>query len=232
MNIKILDNSIFMLRAYQALRNDKKLLISRCFALIMIAGSFVINFYAGTYADKSESNSVTDIILSNIPVYQVDDLFTYGIRAFALFMIMWSIRYPRQMPYIIKSIALFIIIRALFVSLTHIGPFPIRSSIEDTDFISKMNFWADLFFSGHTWLPFLLWLIFWQHRWYFLRYVFIIASVMFGVIVLLGHLHYSIDVLAAFFITYAINDINKLIFVHDKRVFDLDVLKEEEILKK
>ncbi|MDP2670532.1 MAG: hypothetical protein Q8O99_06590 [bacterium] len=55
---------------------------------------------------------------------------------------------------------------------------------------------------------------------------------MFGVIVLLGHLHYSIDVLAAFFITYAINDINKLIFVHDKRVFDLDVLKEEEILKK
>jgi membrane-associated phospholipid phosphatase len=53
-------------------------------------------------------------------------------------------------------------------------------------------------------------LILWDNR--LLRYIFLCASVVFGVVVLLGHLHYSIDVFAAFFITYGIYQIATKLF--------------------
>jgi len=49
--------------------------------------------------------------------------------------------------------------------------------------------------------------------------MFIFLSISFGVIVLLGHLHYSIDVLAAFFITYTIRHINEILRTKDKAYF-------------
>ena len=60
----------------------------------------------------------------------------------------------------------------------------------------------DLFFSGHTGAPFLMALVFWPHK--RLRYIFLAWSGFFAVVVLLGHIHYTIDVLSAFFITYGI----------------------------
>ncbi|MCL5009147.1 MAG: hypothetical protein M1400_02270, partial [Patescibacteria group bacterium] len=53
-----------------------------------------------------------------------------------------------------------------------------------------------------------------------LRYVFLAASVVFGAAVLLGHLHYSIDVFSAFFITYGIYRIAVKIFPADSKLFD------------
>ncbi len=52
-----------------------------------------------------------------------------------------------------------------------------------------------------------------------MRYLFIFSAVFFGMVVLLGHLHYSIDVMAAFFITYTINHINEIIWKKDKLYF-------------
>jgi hypothetical protein len=68
----------------------------------------------------------------------------------------------------------------------------------------------DLFFSGHTGYPFLLALIFWNIP--VLRYFFFLCSIAGGVVVLLGHLHYSIDVFSAFFIAYGVFEIAKKIF--------------------
>jgi len=65
-------------------------------------------------------------------------------------------------------------------------------------------------------MPFLLALMFWNNK--VLRYVFLGFSILFAVVVLLGHLHYSIDVLSAFFITYTIFDICKFIFKKDRQI--------------
>jgi len=54
----------------------------------------------------------------------------------------------------------------------------------------------------------------------FCVYFFIAASIFFGVVVLLGHLHYSIDVLAAFFITYSIYRLAVLFFPRAKKLSD------------
>jgi membrane-associated phospholipid phosphatase len=71
----------------------------------------------------------------------------------------------------------------------------------------------DMFFSSHTGLPFLMSLIFWGN--YRLRIFFILASMILAASVLLGHLHYSIDVFAAYFITYTIFHIAQKFFKQD-----------------
>ncbi|MEK7117115.1 MAG: phosphatase PAP2-related protein [Patescibacteria group bacterium] len=196
---------------------DKQFLTSFLMSIIFLAASIVINFYAGTYATESISNSVTDIILSNTRAYDLDGVFVYGSIIFFFFIVFVCAMRPHQMPFAVKSIALFIIIRSIFITLTHIGPFPSQIYI-DSNILNKLTFGGDLFFSGHTGLPFLLALVFWKDK--IIRYIFILFSLTFAVVVLLSHMHYTIDVLSAFFITYTIFHIAEFAFSKDKMDWD------------
>ncbi len=196
--------------------DDKKLRRTTIFALLFLVVSFFVNFYAGTYATREASNSVTDLILNNIRVFDVDGIYVYGFLAFCVFAASFCAFEPKRIPFFAKSVALFTITRSLFVVLTHIGPFPSQLNI-DSILFSKFSFTADLFFSAHTGLPFLMALIFWESKRF--RVLFIALSVFFAVAVLLGHLHYSIDVVAAYFITYTIFHVSRTIFKKDQEMF-------------
>jgi len=185
-------------------------------AVFLLVASLLINWYAGTYATEKASNAVTDIILSNIAPRDVDVVYVYGPIVFWLFIAFLCFKDLHKLPFTFKSIALFVAIRSVFVSLTHIGPFPSQIPIE-SDLISWFAFSGDLFFSGHTGLAFLMALVFWDNR--FLRILFIGVSILFGVVVLLAHLHYSIDVLSAFFITYTIYHMARVFFKKDEQIF-------------
>ena len=118
----------------------------------------------------------------------------------------------------LKAIGLFLVIRSFFVVLTHIQPFPAHVHIDISTGISGVFMsGSDLFFSSHTGLPFLMALVFWDDV--YMRIFSIIASIFFGAIVLMAHLHYSIDVFAAFFITYTIFHIARRWFKKDYVVF-------------
>ncbi len=197
---------------------DKNFLFSIGTAFLFLFISFFINFYAGMYATESASNSVTDVVLSNIRVYDVDGIFVYGALAFWIFISLLCLYDPKKIPFTLKSIALFVIIRAIFISLTHIGPFPTAMIVDSGELMKKFSFGGDLFFSGHTGLPFLMALVFWKNK--YLRWLFVASSIVFGTVVLLGHLHYSIDVLSAFFITYTIYHIAKFLFKKDEVLFN------------
>jgi uncharacterized membrane protein len=196
---------------------DKSFLTSLLAAFLLLIISLVINFYAGAYATEKASNSVTDIVLSNIRVYDVDAMFIYGPVVFWIFIAILLLFEPKRIPFALKSIALFTIIRAIFISLTHIGPFPTQLIIDASKIMDKFAFGGDLFFSGHTGLPFLMALVFWHNI--YLRWIFIFTSLTFGAVVLMGHLHYSIDVLSAFFITYTIFHISLFLFKKDRALF-------------
>ncbi len=195
---------------------DKDFTFSVIIAFLLFAVSFGVNFLAGTYASNVASNPVTDIILSNTRVYDVDFLFTYGMFMVWIPVIFLCLKHPRRIPFVLKSIAIFILIRSVFISLTHIAIFPTHVDVT-SGFNSIMNFTGDLFFSGHTGLPFLMSLVFWQYK--NLRYYFIACSLFFGTVVLLGHVHYSIDVFGAFFITYSIFHIAEFLFKKDRSLF-------------
>ncbi len=117
---------------------------------------------------------------------------------------------PRYFPFTLKVLAMFIVIRSIFIILTHIGPYYEFAPLPPNKLMGSISFGGDLFFSGHTGVPFLMALIFWSFAW--LRLTFIARSGIAGLGVLLSHIHYSIDVVAAFFITYAIFEMAKNFF--------------------
>ncbi|OGI71347.1 hypothetical protein A3B84_00580 [Candidatus Nomurabacteria bacterium RIFCSPHIGHO2_02_FULL_35_13] len=212
---------------WKYIMQDKKFITSLVVGFLFLILSLIINYLAGTYATKEASLSVTDIILSNIPVFDVDNIFIYGSLVFWIFTTLTLLYNPKKIPFSLKAVALFIIIRSVFISLTHLGPFPTQINIDSVGFFSKLIFDGDLFFSGHTGLPFLMALTFWQEK--TLRYIFIISSIVFGLIVLMGHLHYSIDVLGAFFITYTIFHIAEFLFKKDRLFFYSEIKNSQDI---
>lgn len=120
-----------MKQAYVAFFANRSLLLSSLLSIVFLAISLFVNAWAGKYADESGTRYVTDIVLSNTRVYDVSNVFVYGTIAFFLFMIIWCLRYPAHIPYIVKSIAVFVLIRSVFISLTHLGPFPDRLILMD-----------------------------------------------------------------------------------------------------
>lgn len=207
--------------------SDKGFIYTTTVAFCMLLISLIFQYYVGQYATEIASNSVTDIILSNIPVFDVDLIFVYGSIIFWIFVALLCLMEPKWIPFTAKSVALFVFIRSIFVSLTHLGPFPTQIPLTHSNIFTIFSFGGDLFFSGHTGLPFLMALIFWNSPW--LRAFFIFSSITFGIVVLMGHLHYSIDVLAAFFITYTIFQIAIYLFKKDRSLF-VSGLKSQDII--
>ncbi|MDB5237954.1 MAG: conserved rane protein of unknown function [Candidatus Kaiserbacteria bacterium] len=194
-------------------------------AILVFAASIYANYMASAYATVAASNSVTDLILDHTAVFDVDGYFVYGAVALIAFILLLLLLRPKRITFTLHSLALFFFIRAGFITLTHIGPYPVHTAIQFTSsigiFLSKVFFGDDLFFSGHTGAPFLMALVYWREHW--LRYIFLAWSVFLAGVVLLGHIHYSIDVASAFFITFTIYHIALWLFPQEHAAF----LKDE-----
>lgn len=193
-------------------------------SVVLLVVSLFANYFANVYVAIRASNTVTDLILDNVPVINIRWIFFQGAALFFLFMVWLLIREPNKIPFVLKSAAVFILIRSVFITLTHLAVPP--QNLLFLNWNTMFNAWTsgnDLFFSSHTGMPFLMALIFWNNK--RLRIFFIAVSLIFGVSVLLGHVHYSIDVFAAFFITYGIFHITQWLFPKDYKLF----LEEEKI---
>ncbi|MFA7319730.1 MAG: phosphatase PAP2-related protein [Parcubacteria group bacterium] len=186
-------------------------------SLVLLAASLTINHFTGLYANMKAGNYVNDILLDNLPVMDVDGLLNYGVELFFLFVMYCVIVEPKRAPFTLKSIALFYLIRSVSITLTHLGPYPVITPIDPNNLLATLISGNDFFFSAHTGVPFLVALIFWDEK--LIRYIAIAASITFGSAVILGHLHYSIDVFAAFFITYTIFHIAMKIFSREYKLF-------------
>lgn len=204
-------------KSYHAHFTNRQFVVSVVASFAILVASLFVSFYASVYATAVASNPVTDIVLSNIRVFDVDWFFIYGILVFWIVAAILLLNEPRRLPFALKSIATFTLVRSVFITLTHIAVFPTHDVIPTTGFMSYFISSDDLFFSGHTGLPFLLALVFWDEK--ILRNFFIVSSAFFAVVVLLGHYHYTIDVAAAFFITYTIYKIAEKLFPADRHLF-------------
>jgi hypothetical protein len=197
--------------------SKKYVVYSSVVGLLFLTLSLFVNFAANVFATNRMGNPVNDIILDNIQTYNVSVFFFQGFGIFLAFAAALLIVRPKRIPFALKSLAIFILVRSSFIILTHMGP-PANEMVFDPGTISKkLTVGGDLFFSSHTGLPFLVALLFWENKKY--RYIFLALSFVFGAVVLLGHLHYSIDVFSAFFITYGIYHISRTFFKKDMKLF-------------
>ncbi|GEM_PF-95541 len=212
-----------LLRRHRHYWMRKDFRISASISIVFFWVSVFVSFFAIQYATERASNPVTDIILSNFPAVDVDGLFVYGTLLLIAFATIIVFAHPKRIPFTLYSLTVFYLIRSGFISLTHIGPFPVQTenAYDLGAVISRFLFSSDLFFSAHTGVPFLLALIFWREK--TLRCIFLAWSVFLGTVVLLGHLHYTIDVVSAFFITYTIYKIAEFLFRKERALFHADM---------
>ena len=188
------------------------------FALLAAAytAEYFANIYSFNYSQRPTYNYVGDLILDNIPVIDLSFIIIeIGLVAIILGTL-FVFSKPRYVLFTLKAIALLIIIRAFFISLTHVGIHPdgIVPGLGLFDAVyTYLKFQTGLFFSGHTGMPFLMALIFWDNL--RARYTFLSLSLIFAVAVLLAHVHYSIDVFAAPFMAYGIFKIAQHFFPRD-----------------
>jgi hypothetical protein len=164
---------------------------------------------------------VGDLLLNNLPTINLDIFIIQGALLMTLLVIFLFLVYPEYLPFSVKTLAVFLIIRSFFIALTHLGVNLHQITLHTEsigfgfyDFLYNAK--NDFFFSGHVGATFLFGLIFWKHRYWTL--LFFVTSLVFGISMLLAHMHYSIDVFAAPFITYTIFVIAKTVF---KKDFDL-----------
>lgn len=108
------------------------------------------------------------------------------------------LRNPRLFLFGGQAYMLLTLLRLLSIWLTPLAPpegiIPLKDPVVQMMAGTDQVLLRDLFFSGHTSLPFLIFLIAPGRR---LRWAFFGLSVSIGALVVLQHVHYTIDVLAA-----------------------------------
>lgn len=174
-------------------------------ALILALG---INYWTGRYVDRIGPGlaPARDLLFGYLPIRDFPAIHTWGVLGFvAVLAIGVALHEWRRAPFFLWAYALIVATRAVFTVLTPLGlpaeaptfeAYPARSVLQFFDFRYT------LFFSGHTALPFMGFLLArrgWV-RWACLGFSLVLASS-----VLMSRLHYSIDVGAAFFIAYGVS---------------------------
>lgn len=199
---------------WKILLRDRAYFVSFLIGWVLLIGGNFINILASAYKDTASYLSVGDPLLGEIPTYDLSYIYIWGfyLTVFLLTAYVLLLR-PEIAPFSLKTFGILLAVRAGFVLLINIGP-PIGFLYGDTPWdqigtFDQMFFKNDLFFSGHTAVPFLGFLLFKGSKF---RWVMFAISLIMGATVLLMHVHYSIDVFAAFFITHGIYSLSNRIF--------------------
>lgn len=209
-------NKIYLTHKNFWVKNSFLLLLESILLFVFV---LLIQHFAYNYIDYHvNGSSVGDLFLDNLPTVNLSFFIVQGALLLTLIIIALFIINPQYVSFSLKTLALFLIIRSFFISLTHLGanlnqltldPNSIGFSIYDFLYNAKNDF----FFSGHVGASFLFALIFWKEKLW--SVLFFIMSFIFAVSMILAHMHYSIDVFAAPFITYGIFTISKNLFKKD-----------------
>lgn len=178
-----------------------KLMILLSFLLLAVAN--IISCVTSKHVDTIRTVAVPDLILDSIPTLNLNFIFVYGFYAVIIAIIAYSLFFHmKDIHKIILQFSMLMIIRSFFMVLTHLSiPLDAQIITGVPSFLKGFYFENDLFFSGHTSIPFMAFLLFRNEK---IGIIFLAISILMAITVLFMHVHYSIDVFAAFFITYGV----------------------------
>ena len=165
-----------------------------------LLSSFAVNNTVSTYVDYAQGQAVGDLILDNIPIYDLNFIFFWAVLLFWAGNIIYRLIFPKEFPFILVSMSVFVMVRCFFIALTHLGPPETLLIVPDE--LSYYSFNADLFFSAHVGTPFFYALLTSVKN---VKWIAITYSILMVFIVLMSHGHYSIDVFASFFIAHSLS---------------------------
>ncbi len=195
--------------------NKYKYLILLSVFLVLIA--IYVDYHSGVYVTNADVTAVNDLILDHIPPINLSFLFVYVYLAIMFIYFLYPLFFRiENLHKAIFQFSILLLIRSFFLIFTHLQT-PV--DVINTEFpwiLKGLYFQNDLFFSGHTAIPFLGFLMFKNKK---VKYFFLVSSLVMGATVLLMHQHYSIDVFSAFFIAYGSYHIGDFVLKElDKRL--------------
>jgi len=176
-----------------------------CKRLIAVSLAFTVaalyaDYYCGAYVTATKGVKASDLILDQFRAIDMSFLFVYGYVALIVTMFLQPILFRVRTFHVVAiQFSLLLLLRSVFMLFTHLETPAGSATVSFPWFFNNLYFENDMFFSGHTAMPFLGFYLFRHSP---LRYVFLVGAVVMGIVVLAMHLHYSIDVFAAFFMTY------------------------------
>ncbi|MGE5518766.1 MAG: phosphatase PAP2-related protein [Candidatus Dadabacteria bacterium] len=149
------------------------------------------------YIQKRDGVLLNDYLLTILPAKDVSIGIVSIIWINILLAIHRSILSPRTTLLILASFACFFFSRYITIGLVALDPpaqliqlsDPLSNSFYGKSFITK-----DLFYSGHTASQFIIFLVLTKRA---EKIIALLGSIIIGILVLIQHIHYTIDVLAA-----------------------------------
>lgn len=186
------------------------------FSLILLFLSSALSWYLSEQNDLwNSTTSVGDTLLQVLPYWDLSFLYTIGVISMIVGAILYSVFFdPKKLPLGILAVAILVFLRGFFINATHIG-LPEGYIFPNTYGLNFLSFQNDLFFSGHTAAPFLAALLLWEKKSW--RYFFLISSVVMAFTVLSMRLHYTIDIIGAYFITYGVFQFAQYLYHADRK---------------
>lgn len=153
---------------------------------------------------------VGDAMFQVLPLWDLSLVFVGGAISMVIAGTLYAIFFNlKKVPLALLAFAFLVFFRGIIINATHIG-LPVEHITPYTWGLDIFAFQNDLFFSGHTAGPFLAALLLWGKKIW--RYFFLGISVLMAFTVLTMRLHYSIDIIGAYFITYGIFHATELLY--------------------
>lgn len=169
-------------------------------SIAFFAFAVIGDVLSGMYIDERGIAIASDLFLEFIPPMDLSYLFTYSFIVIASILILYPLFFKVDKVHIFLSqFGFLVLVRSLFIPLTHLKAPADMILPHFPSFFNWFAFSNDLFFSGHVAVPFLGYLLIDYKP---LKYFFLFMSVIMAFTVLAMHVHYSIDVFSAYFITY------------------------------
>lgn len=169
-------------------------------SLVMVVVAAFLDYYSGVYVTAKGGTEVPDLILDHIEPIDLSPLFVYGYLGLVGFMFAYPLFFHiRMLHSVVSQFSLLVVLRSIFMIFTHLETPRDAVPAHFPWIFEGLSFQNDMFFSGHTAIPFLGFFLFKDSP---VRYVFLVGSIVMAIVVLGMHMHYSIDVFSAFFITF------------------------------
>ena len=166
------------------------------------------------YLASLPNNPVPDQLLNRLGPYNLDYFASnYVYIIFAVFFLFVIFKYPEKLPFYIKVFFFLYLSKFLILTTTNLT-YPADAIHESMDTI-----YNDLFFSGHTAFAFMTYLIT-RNKTKYLKYFFLLSTLIEAFTVLAMHIHYTIDVYAAPFFAYGIYKMTLNLFAKNYKAYD------------
>jgi len=181
-------------------------------ALFMFCLSYALYTKLGWVADQRALPAGNDWFLRHLPLVNTLPILSWGWFGLHLYAAGAAVAYqPRRIPFLFFLLTVYMVVRTAFVFLSPIGAPSgmVDMRIHDVIFSKILGTWTftnEFVFSGHTSIPFLFFLFFKTPG---LKRLMFVGSIVMAVSVLLSRNHYTVDVIAAFFMSYSVYALSK-----------------------